>query len=122
MALHRDSPIKVRPPQSVPFHCIDSDSVSANANHRIEFKHPGYTTDSNVFLTLPAPDGTKGGLDYETARTACGLLAGNRWDGFFSRKVDGEAIDASVHPVLPEGSYFFRLPPLDSGNHLPPTL
>ncbi|KAK4136067.1 hypothetical protein BT67DRAFT_230664 [Trichocladium antarcticum] len=81
---------------------------------RVDFLHPGYPH-SAVLLSLPALD--DGGIDFDTALAACGLVAGNRWnDGFFSSDRSG-AIRAQRPDdgVLREPQYFFQLPgPLDT--------
>ncbi len=87
--------------------------AAAQRPPRINFLHPGYPGNA-VLLSLPAFD--DGGIDFDTALAACGLVAGNRWsDGFFSSDRGGAV---SVEPpddgILREPQYFFQLPgPLD---------
>jgi hypothetical protein len=67
-----------------------------------------------VLLSLPALD--DGGVDYDTALTACGLIAGNRWgDGFFSSdRIGAVKVERPNDGILREPQYFFQLPaPLD---------
>jgi hypothetical protein len=52
-----------------------------NSRNWIHIRHPGYEDDCNVLLLLYAFDHPLGGTHYQTALTACGILAGNRWDG-----------------------------------------
>ncbi|EJT71213.1 hypothetical protein GGTG_10473 [Gaeumannomyces tritici R3-111a-1] len=80
---------------------------------KADFLHPGYPGKA-VLLSLPALD--DGGIDFDTALAACGLVAGNRWsDGSFS--LDRSAAVSVERPsdgVLREPEYFFQLPgPLD---------
>ncbi|KAL2165010.1 hypothetical protein VTH06DRAFT_306 [Thermothelomyces fergusii] len=76
---------------------------------RVDFLHPGYATRA-VLLSLPALD--DGGVDFDTALAACGVLAGNRWgDGFFSSDRDGAArVARPGDGVLRDPQYFFHLP------------
>lgn len=84
----------------------------------IRILHPGYgTSDSlphnrDALVSLPAYD--DGGIHYDTVHTACGILAGNRWDGYFSHDRDGSTrIQPSEDGILRQSkrSYFFCLPP-----------
>ncbi len=84
----------------------DASSVSTNPYHTIVFKHPGYQNDNNRLLTLPAYDDPEGGFDLETAKTICGILADNRWDGFFTQDLDGPP----VHVLEASAEYYFILP------------
>ncbi|KAF4980499.1 hypothetical protein FZEAL_3503 [Fusarium zealandicum] len=80
--------------------------------HSIAFVHPGYDRGHwkyHVLLSLLALD--DGGIDYTTAHTACGILAGNRWDGFFSRDRAGDQrIEEPRDGVLRDERYFYHLP------------
>ncbi|KAK4172276.1 hypothetical protein QBC36DRAFT_294519 [Triangularia setosa] len=65
-------------------------------------------------FSLPALD--VGGIDFDTALAACGLIAGNRWsDGFFSLDRGGAvSVERPDNGILREPQYFFHLPgPLD---------
>ncbi|KAK4173091.1 hypothetical protein QBC36DRAFT_389979 [Triangularia setosa] len=82
--------------------------------HVVDFLHPGYLGSAAVLLSLPALD--LGGIDFDTALAACGLIAGNRWsDGFFSLDRDGAvSVERPDNGILREPQYFFHLPsPLD---------
>lgn len=69
-----------------------------------------YPTPSNLLLDLHAPDGPDGALDYAVAHTACGVIAGNRWDGYFSHDVGAqERLQFEQGDILPAGEYFFHL-------------
>jgi hypothetical protein len=100
--------VTLRPSQRLPEHAEGADSISTNPYHRIEFRHPAYPADYDVFLTLPALDHPSGGLHFDTAKVACGVVAGNRWDGHFEQ--NGQVIDMDDDDILPCGAYFFFLP------------
>lgn len=87
----------------------DASAVSTNPYHTVVFKHPGYQDDNNRLLTLPAYDDPNGGFDLDSAKTICGILAGNRWDGFFTQAQDGPPVDfleasAEYYFILPDAS------------------
>ncbi|KXX76683.1 hypothetical protein MMYC01_206511 [Madurella mycetomatis] len=87
--------------------------ASAQRPRRVDFLHPGYPGRA-VLLSLLALD--DGGIDFDTALTACGLVAGNRWsDGFFSSDRSGAvSVERPDDGILREPQYFFQLPgPLD---------
>ncbi|EOD47903.1 hypothetical protein UCRNP2_5350 [Neofusicoccum parvum UCRNP2] len=96
------------PPQS---------SVLCGRIRRIVFRHPGYSDEASVLLSLQAPDDPAGGLHHETARLACAIVAGNRWDGFLSESRDPTVTPTSIQPdgILRAPEYYFHLPnvPLD---------
>jgi hypothetical protein len=85
---------------------------------QILFRHPGYDDSNNVLLKLRATDsvagGARHGLYAQFALEACGIIAGNRWDGWLSLSsaldiASTEKIDASS--ILEGRSYYFHLPP-----------
>ena len=87
----------------------DASCISTDASHYIVIKHPGYQDNNDRLLSLPAYDDPDGGFDLETAQTICGILAGNRWDGFFTQDRDGppvQSLKASnrYYFILPDGS------------------
>ena len=86
---------------------LDHISVEARA---IQFHHPGYAYPNDILLTLLAPDHPSGGLHHLTALTACGIVAGNRFDGYFSTAPNGQAIEDSPDSVLTGGDYWFHVP------------
>ncbi len=92
-----------------------SDGTSTSDPELIFFMHPGYGSgddddaNSNCIVSLRARD--DGGIDYPTAHTACGILAGNRWDGFFSTNRDGsQVVSEPTDGILRERKYYFCLP------------
>ncbi|KAK7428168.1 hypothetical protein QQZ08_005234 [Neonectria magnoliae] len=78
------------------------------------FFHPGYGSPgddsaSHVLLSLRAFD--DGGVHYMTAHTACAIIAGNRWDGYFSHDRDeAKKIRPPRDGILREKSYYFWVP------------
>lgn len=85
----------------------------------IRFFHPGYgkspisatsqPPSRDTLISLPALD--DGGIHYDTAHTTCGVLAGNRWDGYFSLDRDGTTrVQQPVDGILRGRAYFFCLP------------
>ena len=87
----------------------DLDHISVHAQ-TISFHHPGYAHPNDIFLTLLAPDHPSGGLHHLTALTACGIVAGNRFDGYFSTAPNGQAIEDSPDSVLKGHDYWFHVP------------
>ncbi|MCJ1349955.1 hypothetical protein MMC31_008198 [Peltigera leucophlebia] len=86
---------------------LDHISVYARA---IRFHHPGYAHPNDKLLTLLAPDHPSDGLHHLTALTACGIVAGNRFDGYFSTAPNGQAIEDSPESVLKGRDYWFHVP------------
>lgn len=77
---------------------------------RINFLHPAYERSQNVLFHMLAFDSPDGGLHHATARIACAIVAGNRWDGFFACTPTGPAIDASDDELLTDSEYYFIVP------------
>ncbi|KAI0418300.1 hypothetical protein F5X98DRAFT_374097 [Xylaria grammica] len=55
------------------------------------------------------------GVDYETALVACGILANNRWDGYFTSADSGKRVENTTR-LLEEPRYFFNVPSADSSH------
>jgi hypothetical protein len=88
-------------------------SVSNHPSHRIIIRHPAYPPlrNTNVLLSLLAFDHPDGGLHHETARIACGIIADNVWNGYFSEEAGGQPIDLRPDEILRVGKdYFFHVP------------
>ncbi|MCJ1469132.1 hypothetical protein MMC07_007765 [Pseudocyphellaria aurata] len=49
-------------------------------------------------MAFNATDHPAGGIHYETVRIACGIIAGNRWDGYFTEEVDGTKLEFTGNP------------------------
>ncbi|KAH7465342.1 hypothetical protein FOMA001_g17269 [Fusarium oxysporum f. sp. matthiolae] len=97
--------------------CGDADATESPK--AIRFFHPGYgkapiTNDAqppirDALISFPAFD--DGGIFYDIAHTACGILAGNKWDGYFSFDRQGETVvERPIDGILRERAYFFCLP------------
>lgn len=82
----------------------DLDHISVRAR-TISFHHPGYIHPNDIFLTLLAPDDPYGGLYHLTALTACGIVSGNRFDGYFSTARNGQPVQDSPDSVLTGHDY-----------------
>ena len=87
----------------------DLDHISVGAQV-IRFHHPGYAYPNDILLTLLAPDHPSGRLHHLTALTACGIVAGNRFDGYFPTALNGQAIENLPDSVLKGGDYWFHVP------------
>lgn len=85
-------------------------------NRQILFRHPGYANSTNVLFRLFTPDSgqnlTGPGLYAQYALEACGIVAGNRWDGWLSEAREADT-SAAIDPtsILQNSSYYFHLPP-----------
>ncbi|KAK5657447.1 hypothetical protein OQA88_3019 [Cercophora sp. LCS_1] len=77
--------------------------------------HPDYPPAERTLLYLRAVD--RGGIDYDTALTTCGIIVGNIWSGFFAiRDQDTNALVPVARPadgILRGSSFFFQLPDAD---------
>lgn len=110
-------PLNVRRAFSNVSRCGDENAIeSPNA---IRFFYPGYgktpiLTNAyppirDALVSLPAFD--DGGIYYDTAYMTYGVLAGNRWDGYFSLDREGRMrVPPPVDGILRERAYFFCLP------------
>lgn len=105
-----DTTITVRPAQTIPQHVTHSSTVSLGRGDQITFRHPAYPPVQNVLLRLPALDHPSGGIHHETARTACAITAGNRWDGYLTEAIDGPRVEIPSHGVLQKSNYYFHVP------------
>jgi hypothetical protein len=102
-----NSKLKFRSPYPSPSH---PDPTALPISFRfVWFRHPGYPDDSNVLFTFTASDDD--GIHHETARLACAIIAGNKWDGFLCEDRDGHqpSIDG-LDEILRASTYYFHLP------------
>ncbi|KAH8650750.1 hypothetical protein BGZ61DRAFT_469186 [Ilyonectria robusta] len=53
------------------------------------------------------------GIHYDTAHTACAILANNRWDGYFSHDKHGRLKAQPLDGILRNEQYYFCLPSSD---------
>ncbi|KAI4105575.1 MAG: hypothetical protein LQ345_007223 [Seirophora villosa] len=66
------------------------------ATHRIKILHPGYPDGKNCLFQFNACDDPRGGLHKVVVLTACGVIAGNVWDGYLSTSRDGPPVDEAI--------------------------
>ncbi|KAK3695771.1 heterokaryon incompatibility protein-domain-containing protein [Podospora appendiculata] len=84
----------------------------------IQIRHPGYDDTSNVLLLLYAFDHPLGGVHYQTALTACGILAGNRWDGVLTpSRVYSPSLHYPPPATLVAKDVYFHLPDWQPTEH-----
>ncbi|KAK7422449.1 hypothetical protein QQZ08_009501 [Neonectria magnoliae] len=84
----------------------------------VRFFHPGYADaggipDFDVLISLEAFDDGGTGIHYDTAHTACAILANNRWDGYFSDDRHGRLRAQPPDGMLRKEQYYFCLPSSD---------
>lgn len=80
------------------------------ATHRIKILHPGYPDGKNCLFQFNACDDPRGGLHKVVVLTACGVIAGNVWDGYLSTSRDGPPVDEAIQ-VLRDAVYYFYAHP-----------
>ncbi|KAL9023240.1 MAG: hypothetical protein Q9196_007321, partial [Gyalolechia fulgens] len=110
--------VYLRPVQRLPEHVEGENTVSTDPDHQVEFKHPAYPDECDTFLTLAALDHPDGGIHYNTARIACGVITGNRWEGSFTAEKNGQSISLNGDDILPPGIWYFYLPGYQYGTLL----
>lgn len=75
----------------------------------ISFRHPGYPDRCNTLFTFSASDDDR--MHHETARLACAVIAGNRWDGALYQDMDGQQrYTGGPNEILRASNYYFHLP------------
>lgn len=79
-------------------------------SHSISILHPGYPDDKNCLFLFNACDHPQGGLHKVVVLTACGIIAGNVWDGYLCTTRDGTPVDEAIQ-VLREPVYYFYAHP-----------
>lgn len=85
-------------------------------NLSVYFHHPAYPPQDDFLFSLYAWDCPDGGIYYAVAHNSCAIVAGNRFDGYFTQ---GEhRIETAMDSVLPPGKYFFHLPRKLTSNHM----
>lgn len=93
---------------------------------RVRILHPGYHDDGfeNLLLDLLASDPSPGGLHHATVLTICGIVTGNRWDGYLSTSNGPEGrVQTPLNAVLAARTYYFLLPlPPNAKGKLPPVI
>ncbi len=84
--------------------------------YTVTILHPAYEFPGNVLLVFNATDHPSGAIHHETARIACGIIAGNRWNGYFTKEVDGPKLELEQNGLLGKGEYYFHVPSLLRGS------
>ena len=102
-----------------PTHPDGGQGLPSDFSYKINFRHPGYDDNSNVLLVLPGLDGPNGGIDHETARIACGILANNNWAGFFAEDKEGKQKVGSFDAILHKKNYYFHVSSDANGKQRP---
>ncbi|KAL8905276.1 MAG: hypothetical protein Q9207_002747 [Kuettlingeria erythrocarpa] len=106
--------MRIRSPYRAPAtHCKEF----AKEPHSVCFRHPAIPyAQGNLLIILDGNDSAPGYLHHETARIACAIIAGNRWDGYLTTSPTADAIDVPPHGLLTGEEYYFIVP------HPPETL
>ena len=73
----------------------------------------------NILLSLLSFDSQEGGLYHGTARIACAIIAGNRWDRYLSLQPNGPRIPETDQDILLSDKYYFLVPRELSQLHAP---
>ena len=104
--------INLREPYPLPSH--PGLRTVAAEHHLIWFRHPGYADSSNALFSFAASDDD--GVHHETARLACAIVAGNKWDGFLCQDKEGQRrLVTKPDECLRERNYYFHLPNSSNG-------
>ena len=74
---------------------------------------PGYSS-HNIVFTVFGHDSLEGGLYCEFARLACAIVAGNRWDGYFS--TSATELPTEDSELLLGSDYYFIVSYSGNGN------
>ncbi|KAL8941989.1 MAG: hypothetical protein Q9216_001922 [Gyalolechia sp. 2 TL-2023] len=101
------SGIALREPLATPDIDLDTEQ------HWITILHPAYPDNQNCLFTFKAYDHPEGGLHKVVVLTACGIIAGNIWNGYLSITRNGPPIHDDVY-VLREPVYYFHAHPYPS--------
>ncbi|KAL8956890.1 MAG: hypothetical protein Q9193_005701 [Seirophora villosa] len=86
--------------------------------HQIKILHPGYPDGKNCLFRFNACDDPRGGLHKVVVLTACGVIAGNVWDGYLSTSHDGPPVDEAIQ-VLRDAVYYFYAQPYHRSSSSP---
>lgn len=85
--------------------------------YTVTILHPAYKSPGNVLFVFNATDHPTGAIHHETARIACCIIAGNRWDGYFTKEIDGRGVGLELNGLLSKGEYYFYVPGLLGISH-----
>ncbi|KAJ9644101.1 hypothetical protein H2199_003969 [Coniosporium tulheliwenetii] len=117
-ALSNPKSIVLRSLFTPPTHPDGSVSVSTSARHRVIIRHPGYDDADNDLMVLQASDHSDSGIHHATALVMCSIVAGNRWDGFFTQLKNGLRVELQPDDVLEEEIYYFHIPTGDGASQI----
>jgi len=102
-----------RDPYPDPQHEDKGEGITTLPNN-IAFRHPGYADPaSQILFLLPACDDNT--VDYDVAKTACAIVACNRFDGFLTRDIKGHDIITDTRLPLRAEGYYFHVGGSESG-------
>ena len=83
---------------------------SPPAKGSVLIRHPGYDK-NNYLIELTAVDYHQHGIHFGIAHISCGIITGNRWDGYFTKTKDGPRLNFGNDEGLPVGDYYHLPPP-----------
>ncbi len=103
-------------------------TLQADALHRVDgvlsIRHPAFPTKSLIRLGSSDGSAESPGLDYSVIHAICAVIAGNSWDGYFTKAEDiynGEAAARGPRvprdQIIPPGRYFFHVPSYPDGRY-----
>lgn len=84
----------------------------------VNILHPHYAEGYPLLLRLLAPDSNGTELEYAILSDACGVVAGNQWDGYFT--TDNDPASDQVNTLyVKAGTYYFHVPGFSKTNPYP---
>ena len=101
---------------------------SSQNSIKIQFKHSVYSESENVLLSLNGFDEFKRkadatsevGLHHGTVLIACGIVACNAFDGYFSKEKGGQKLEQGQIEYLTDSTYYFNVPTATNETHVYP--
>lgn len=79
--------------------------------YEICLRHPGYSDAGNILFYFPAYDHATGGLHLGVALAACGIIVGNKFDGYLSVSAENRAdqqVPHHVNQILTANDYYYH--------------
>ena len=108
MATSMSMSMSIRSPYRAP---TTHSEAFAHEPHSVCFRHPAIpSAQGNLLMILDGNDNAQGYLHHETARLACAIIAGNRWDGYLATSPTAPATDLPPHGLLTGEEYYFIVP------------
>ncbi|TIA29107.1 hypothetical protein D6C78_10404 [Aureobasidium pullulans] len=99
----------IRPSYAISSHEDGGKDIPDDGTYTVTSRHPGYRVAHNIIMVLPALDDAQGDIHHETARIACAIVAGNRWEGYFSEERTGSRTMTPEAGILLGKEYYFRI-------------